>query len=316
MKELKKLNKNNELNIYTFNQNMAHQLRNKIDVMFMRFKWLIIVLFITASVACGPMGAIDDSDVAEASLTGNTEPEAIDLDGDAIELDETYSVEVGDVSLGGSVTSDQESSGETDLENPDTSTVGIMPTIAKEDEECSTEGSTELSVRSLDTGAAEATAYLAAAPSSYARSRRFFTSTDFIASLKITNATQFELLQDDEVEASVDALVCKLDEDGDLTWQPLSTQEIAKNYRVAFGFVDEDNRFSDKNLVLKNIASSGSVYVPKEDLALQDGEQVYVALVNKKTRVIQNSGAVVISNSKSKMVMTFPPNLSNYFGSK
>lgn len=280
-----------------------------------RFKWLILVLFITASAACGPMGAIDDLDDlddTETSLTTDSnDATAIDLDGDTIELDETYSVEVDDASFGGSATQSDQDGSETDLENPDTSTVGMLPTPAKQDEDCSTEGSTELSVRSLDTGDAQTTAYLAAASASYARSRRFFTSKDFITSLRMTNVPQFESFK--EAEVSVDGLVCEIDGEGNLTWQALDGQKIADSHRVAFGFVDRGNRFLDKNLLLENIGADGSVFVPKEYLALQDGERVYVALVHKKTRVIQNAGAVVISNSQSKITLTFPPSLARYF---
>lgn len=309
-------NKYMKLNSYLFNQNMAYQLRNKIDVMFGRFKWLILVLFITAGAACAPMGVVDSDDGTEISLTSEEEQSVIDLDGDTIELDEEYSVEVGDIDFGGSATQSDEDASETDFENPDTSTVGMLPTIAKEDEECSTEGSAELAVRSLDTGDAETTAYLAAAPSSYTRSRRFFTSTNFITSLRVTDAKQFESLKNDEAEVGVDGLVCTVDDEGKLTWQPLELHEIKDNYRLAFGFVDEDNHFLDKNLLLENIGADGSVFIPTEYLAVQKGEQVYVALVHKKTRVMQNAGAVVISNTGSKITMTFPPNLTSHFGSK
>lgn len=321
MENDKILNEYSELNSYLFNQNMACQLRNKIDVMFGRFKSLILILFITATAAaCVPMGAtVDEVEAeaeAEASLTGDADPMVIDLDGDIIELDESYAVEVGDIDFGGSATQSDEDASETDFENPDTSTVGMLPTIAKEGEECSTEGSAELAVRSLDTGDAETTAYLAAAPSSYARSRRFFTSTDFITSLRVTDDKQFESLKDDEAEVGVDGLVCTVDDGGKLTWQPLELHEIKDNYRLAFGFVDEDNHFLDKNLLLENIGADGSVFIPKEYLAVQEGEQVYVALVHKKTRVMQNAGAVVISNTGSKITMTFPPSLTSHFGSK
>jgi hypothetical protein len=107
--------------------------------------------------------------------------------------------------------------------------------------------------------------------------------------------------------------VCQADEEDKLTWKPLEAHEIADGYRIAFGFVDAYNRFSDKNILLENVDSDGSVFIPKEYLGLQDGEQVYAAVVNKKTRVMRNTGAVVLSNTQSKMTMTFPSSLPAYF---
>lgn len=270
--------------------------------------------------------AIDDNTILVSLSPENVDEEDdINLGDDVIEvgLEEVNGNESADIDtesnesiFSGQATSEDEAySG--NYESSKIITADILPTIAKLGDDCAVEG--EIQARMLSAGdgnTGEIENNFTSEGSSTGSTSRFKTSRGFISSLSIvTSFRDWADTNGGEAQVSTSGLVCQYDvASGKLIWQQSSGRFLAARFGLVVGFVDDDNTFSDGNVVFVEINKNGAALFPKEYLAVKEEEKVYVAFVDKETLATIDTGAVVLYHENSTMKISFPSNLSRHFG--